>query len=1068
MHFGNGVASGPGLLPILRARVVDPAGALRREKGRISAVLRTTLAVVFVAALQARALAVPGDLDRTFGGFGPAGTFTNVGFTVTDVAVDLRGRVVLAGIAANTFHVQQRSGPRFATVKDATIVVEGAQQGARVAAMAIGPAGEIVLVGPVTHSNGNVDFAVVRLNGDDLSLDTGFSGDGAVWSDFDGDIDVPSDVVVQPDGRIVVVGQATTGTIVHNFDWAIERFNQNGTLDSGFGDNGKKTLHPSSSIQDARAFAVALQTDGKIVVAGQADTGTIDPDLQAVIFRLNADGSEDGTFADNGKLLTGLGYSEVAHSVAVAPDGRIALAAASDSGDLQVARFLSTGAPDTDFDGDGRVTTHIDGVQELAERVLVQPDGKILVAARQFENLPAKPVLVRYNPNGSLDQTFGTGGLRFTPIFVGSAAPAVALQPDGMLLVAGTQVARLRSDGTPDDGGIVDVVFDPAQVSGEADTVAIDPDGKLVAAGVTRIGDRKPMSLARFAPDYSQGLDAAFGGAAPGRTTFDLALDTVVTAMTVQSDGKPVVIGQLGTSPNPKYFLLTRFKSDGSPDDACNFAGYNEVDFGHGDGIAQAVTIGLGGKFFVAGSAAGITGSDYAVARFNADCSVDQTYPLQLADFGTNESLGGMVVQTSRRLNVLYPESVVLAGTSSTHFAVNGLLTRETQQPVIGGAREVDPGFGTNGKAILDTGSNEILTGMARQRSGNLIVSGWVGTGGGADFLVARFNGNGVLDTTFGTNGITTIDIGPTDNAYALAVREDDAIVLAGCTTGGAGTQVAVAQLTPDGQLDGGFGAGGKAVVKMGADGTDCGHAVAFLGYDRLVVGGHAYAMGRSNFALAVLETTRDALAPTTTTTIPVGITTSTTIGGGTTTTTLPGTAEICGNCIDDDGDGLTDFEDPDCCTGAAPAAMIVTQAGIASRKGATSLRLSAQLAQTGIASGTTSTQDVFLQLRSAGQETLCAFVPAADLVRKRSVLRFRDPKHAVGSAAGVDRIVLRGRKAGGVLKAGGHALSLGTLSAGNVSVTLGLRPVTAGGGNHCAGGQVEMKANKHGALHFP
>ncbi|HVM64648.1 MAG TPA: hypothetical protein VMU14_07290, partial [Acidimicrobiales bacterium] len=142
---------------------------------------------MFVAALQARALAVPGDLDRTFGGFGPAGTFTNVGFTVTDVAVDLRGRVVLAGIAANTFHVQQRSGPRFATVKDATIVVEGAQQGARVAAMAIGPAGEIVLVGPVTHSNGNVDFAVVRLNGDDLSLDTGFSGDGAVWSDFDGD-----------------------------------------------------------------------------------------------------------------------------------------------------------------------------------------------------------------------------------------------------------------------------------------------------------------------------------------------------------------------------------------------------------------------------------------------------------------------------------------------------------------------------------------------------------------------------------------------------------------------------------------------------------------------------------------------------------------------------------------------------------------------------------------------------------------------------------------------------------------------------------------------------------------
>ena len=186
----------------------------------------------------------------------------------------------------------------------------------------------------------------------------------------------------------------------------------------------------------------------------------------------------------------------------------------------------------------------------------------------------------------------------------------------------------------------------------------------------------------------------------------------------------------------------------------------------------------------------------------------------------------------------------------------------------------------------------------------------------------------------------------------------------------------------------------------------------------------------------------------------------------------MPPPVEICGNCIDDDGNGLTDFEDPACCAQLQLAAMNVQKATIAVGKGNnTTLKLTASLVQSGLSTGSAADQDVHLQIRQSGQpDVLCARIPAANLTRKKSTLRFRDKKHAVASAVGVDTLVLKGKKKGGAsLTVAGSRLAIDLPPAGDVQITLGLRnPGTAEAGNRCTTAQIPLKAGRKGGLKFP
>jgi len=314
-------------------------------------------------------------------------------------------------------------------------------------------------------------------------------------------IDVPaSAVAIQGDGKIV-----TAGTMVNPSnsiaDFAVARYNPNGTLDNTFGAGGKVTTDFSGV--SANAYSVALQGDGKIVVSGVAN---VDGGEQFALARYNPNGSPDLGFGTGGKVTTGFGIEQQGFSytewgtVAIQGDGKIVMAgraSISSTGgfDVALARYNPNGTLDNTFGTGGKVTTDFGSRYDGAFSVALQQDGKIIVAGqalgRAFDFL-----LVRYNLNGTLDNTFGTGG-KVLIDFVGSdAAFSVAVRLDGKIVAAGRSyvfatgnydfaVARYNSNGTPDTsfgtGGKVTTDFLGDDDS--AFSVVVQPDGKAVVAG---------------------------------------------------------------------------------------------------------------------------------------------------------------------------------------------------------------------------------------------------------------------------------------------------------------------------------------------------------------------------------------------------------------------------------------------------------------------------------------------------------------------------------------------------------------------------------------------------------
>ena len=220
-------------------------------------------------------------------------------------------------------------------------------------------------------------------------------------------------------------------------------------------------------------------------------------------------------------------------------------------------------------------------------------------------------------------------------------------------------------------------------------------------------------------------------------------------------------------------------------------------------------------------------------------------------------------------------------------------------------------------------------------------------------------------------------------------------------------------------------------------------------------------------------ETTSPHCRSVTTTTIPKPSTTTTTIRV-TTTTTLPkatATAEICGNCVDDDGDGLTDFEDPACCADRQIFPMAIDTGRIRPHRRTSLLGLKSLLAAQGLSDVNPLREDVFLQIRAArGDEVFCAKVPASRFVAKRpGVFRFRDRKHIVEPARGIDRLAVGIARNGSVrFRAFARHAEFTSPRDRPLTVTVSFRnPLAAEGGNRCSTAQ-DLQTNRRGALRVP
>jgi uncharacterized delta-60 repeat protein len=354
-------------------------------------------------------------------------------------------------------------------------------------ALAVQPDGKIVAVGSSLVPGGLSHFAVARYNGDG-SLDPMFGTSGKVTTDIDQQNSATA-VVVQPDGRIIVVGYSGLGATL---DGSMVRYNGDGTLDGTFGTGGKVS-HLFNGQPFTRATGVVLQADGRIVVVG----GSVQPSGSFFyVARFNPDGSLDTRFGTGGRVSTsGLGAS----SVLLQPDGKIVVAGAG------LLRFNTDGSPDATFGTGGQLSTSF-----AASGVVLQPDGSIVVSGGNF-------ALARYNLNGTLDTTFGNNGLASASFAGTSGAFGLALQPDGRFVVAGTvspatgsssmALARFNPNGSLDPtfgtAGTVTTDFGPGNAS--ALGVALQPDGRIVVAGKSP-NNGGDFALARYLTDSRIGV----------------------------------------------------------------------------------------------------------------------------------------------------------------------------------------------------------------------------------------------------------------------------------------------------------------------------------------------------------------------------------------------------------------------------------------------------------------------------------------------------------------------------------------------------------------------------------
>lgn len=350
-------------------------------------------------------------------------------------------------------------------------------------------------------------------------LDLSFGSSGKVLTDFSNAgfaVARPFAMAIQPDGKLVVAGEAFPGS---HAVFILARYNSTGSLDTTFGNNGKATTDFGGG--DHSAQGIALQADGKIVAVGKSGTvvGNNFP-----VARFNPDGSLDSSFGNGGTVTIqffntpGNPLNASASAVTLQTDGEI-LVAGNSAGDFALARLNPNGSLDTTFGGGGTVRTDLGG-QDSASAIALETNGKIVAAGSS-----SGFALVRYNSNGSLDTTFGTGGKVTTDFSAFDGASAFALQTDGKIVVAGFSssdfaLARYNTNGSLDTtfgtGG--KVITDINNGSSDlASAIAVQLDGKIVVAGTGNSGANlaSDFALARYNADGS--LDAEFGG--DGRVT---------------------------------------------------------------------------------------------------------------------------------------------------------------------------------------------------------------------------------------------------------------------------------------------------------------------------------------------------------------------------------------------------------------------------------------------------------------------------------------------------------------------------------------------------------------------
>ncbi len=708
--------------------------------------------------------------------------------------------------------------------------------------------GKIVAAGFYTNFNSYKNFALVRYNPDG-SLDYSFGTNGIVTTPIgDGDNEINSLAIqINPENsseeKIIAAGYANVQGQGSNF--AMARYNSDGSLDNTFGTDGNGTVITKVSFLDDVARSVVIQNDGKIILSGYAKD---DDNYDLVIARYNNDGSIDESFGtENGivKLdVSGNGLNDYAYAAAVQDDGKVIIAGSVSTvitgqivhfvSNFALVRYNTDGTLDTDFgaNGTGIVIASSSSDLNYANSVAVQKDDKIVIGGTSYNGNDYDFSLQRYTSDGILDNTFNNNGMVITPVGSGdNQIKSIALQQmdDGTesILASGFYfndndfdfvIERYNSNGELESsfGSSSEHIIHGNGVNiGESNNKALsmavkkNPVSgnveKIILAGNAFNGTNNDFALAGFNLDGT--LDTQFG--TNGTLTTKIGkVESEIRALALQSignDEKIIAAGFTVNSNDQQNFALVRYNNDGTPDSSFGMDGNGFVITPVSpNGKIFAMAIQNDGKIIAGGPIGPPSQIDlgFRLIRYNSDGTQDSS-------FGNNGN--GLVKSPIAIYSTLIQDDgkIVIAGIINQNNNYDFAVARYNSD----GTLDNTFGLEKNGIAftVIKPQKRAEVYSVAIQRDAKIIVAGrYEVSNNDYDLALVRFNNDGTLDNFFGEKGIVTTKIDTSfDDGYSVAVQNDSKIVFGGCSFIGNDFDVALVRYNTDGSLDNSFGKNG-------------------------------------------------------------------------------------------------------------------------------------------------------------------------------------------------------------------------------------------------------------------
>lgn len=380
--------------------------------------------------------------------------------------------------------------------------------------------GKIIIVGTTNSSvvHNPYDIFLARYNSDG-TVDTTFGVRGMDTIDLGSTFESPEKIIMQPDDKILVGGYLSQNS--HN-QFFLARFKNNGEFDSTFNNTGIVVTDFNSSSANCLTD-MALQPDGKIIQTGYS---VIDFIPRFSIVRYNSNGSIDQNFGENGKVITSIGQKSYARNIAIQKDGKIIVAGESmfDTYDYTMVRFNENGSLDTYFGVEGVIKTNMVESpkisQDYAKSLIIQPDGKIILAGESWIDGEMQDFsLIRYMNNGSIDESFGINGKTFAMGYGMNYPVSAIMEIDGKIIIAANE----------NHGGPIESKYFAAFVclnqTGNVDlnygimsfylgyeawiySIVMQPDGKIITVGSSEKDNYHYINLSRFVSPKTSNIDS--------------------------------------------------------------------------------------------------------------------------------------------------------------------------------------------------------------------------------------------------------------------------------------------------------------------------------------------------------------------------------------------------------------------------------------------------------------------------------------------------------------------------------------------------------------------------------